>query len=150
MLFDLLNSINHWHWLAFGLLLLATELLGTAGYFLWLGISALIVGVILALLPLSWQMQWIAFGSFCLITTWLWWRKQFSQDKKDDQLRDLNQKQKQMIGQTAILEQDMIAGNTRLKVADTTWAAQCDQDLKAGTQVKIVGFNGIILLIEPI
>ena len=41
---ELLEQMNHWHWLAFGLLLLAAELLGTAGYFLWLGISAILVG----------------------------------------------------------------------------------------------------------
>ncbi|MGC9458255.1 NfeD family protein, partial [Vibrio genomosp. F10 str. 9ZD137] len=27
---EFLDSINHWHWLAFGLALLAMELLGTA------------------------------------------------------------------------------------------------------------------------
>ncbi|OJI55067.1 hypothetical protein VV1062A_02631 [Vibrio vulnificus] len=46
---ELLDGINHWHWLALGLALLAVELLGTAGYFLWLGLSALLVGLLLSL-----------------------------------------------------------------------------------------------------
>ena len=102
-MFELLDSLNYWHWLAFGLALLAVELLGTAGYFLWLGLSALIVGLLLTLLPMSWQLQWIAFSVFSLMTTWLWWRRQFKKDSSDDLNRDLNQKQKQLIGQTLSL-----------------------------------------------
>ena len=63
---ELLEQVNHWHWLAFGLALLALELIGTAGYFLWIGISAMLVGALLGALPLGWQMQWLSFASFSL------------------------------------------------------------------------------------
>lgn len=71
-LFNLLDGITFWHWLAFGFVLLAVELLGTAGYFLWLGLSALFVGALLAVLPFGWQLQWLSFATFSLLTTWLW------------------------------------------------------------------------------
>ncbi|MDF4652700.1 NfeD family protein, partial [Vibrio parahaemolyticus] len=112
--FSLLEGISFWHWLAFGFALLAVELLGTAGYFLWLGMSALIVGVIMTVLPMSWQLQWLCFASFSLITTWLWWRRQWSKDKQEDQERDLNQKYKQLIGRTLILEEDFSVGLNRI------------------------------------
>lgn len=147
---SLLDWITFWHWLALGLALLAIELLGTAGYFLWLGISALIVGVILSVLPMSWQLQWLSFATFSLVTTWLWWRRQLQQDKDDDQARDLNQKYKQLIGRTLTIEEDFSIGLNRIHVADTTWSAQCDQALPAGTRVKIVAVEGIILIIEPV
>lgn len=149
-LINLLDQITFWHWLALGFGLLAVELLGTAGYFLWLGLSALMVGVLLSLLPISWQMQWLSFATFSLATTWLWWRRQWSKDKEDDQSRDLNQKYKQLIGQTLTLEEDCTAGINRIRVADTTWSAQCDQAIPAGTRVKIVNVEGIILVIKPI
>ncbi|BCG16920.1 NfeD family protein [Vibrio sp. B513a] len=147
--FSLLEGISFWHWLAFGFALLAVELLGTAGYFLWLGMSALIVGAIMTVLPMSWQLQWLCFASFSLITTWLWWRRQWSKDKQEDQERDLNQKYKQLIGRTLILEEDFSVGLNRIKVADTTWSAQSDQALPAGTRVRITDVEGIILIIEP-
>ncbi|EJL6926950.1 NfeD family protein [Vibrio alginolyticus] len=147
--FSLLKGISFWHWLAFGFALLAVELLGTAGYFLWLGMSALIVGAIMTVLPMSWQLQWLCFASFSLITTWLWWRRQWSKDKQEDQERDLNQKYKQLIGRTLILEEDFSVGLNRIKVADTTWSAQSDQALPAGTRVRITDVEGIILIIEP-
>ncbi len=148
-MFELLESINHWHWLAFGLALLAIELLGTAGYFLWLGLSALIVGVLLTLVPMSWQLQWVAFAAFALITTWLWWRRQFKADRQSDAERDLNQKNKQLIGQVVRLDEDFPAGKGRIRVGDTTWSALSEQDLSSGQQVKITEVNGIILTIKP-
>ncbi|MBR9787326.1 MAG: NfeD family protein [Vibrionaceae bacterium] len=149
-LFSLLDGITFWHWLAFGFMLLAVELLGTAGYFLWLGLSALLVGALLAVLPLGWQLQWLSFATFSLLTTWLWWRRQWSRDKQGDQARDLNQKYKQLIGQTLTIDEDFSVGLNRIHVADTTWSAQSDQALPAGTRVKIIAVEGIILVIEPV
>lgn len=146
---ELLDSINHWHWLAFGLALLALELLGTAGYFLWLGLSALIVGALLTFIPMSWQLQWVSFGAFSLATTWLWWRKQFKKDKQGDASRELNQKSKQLIGQTIRLEEDFPVGKGRIKVGDTTWSAQSESFITAGELAQITQVKGIILTIEP-
>lgn len=145
---ELLDSINYWHWLALGLLLLAAELLGAAGYLLWLGLSALLVGTLLALVPLSWQLQWTSFSSFSLITTWLWWRRQLTHDKQSDEQRDLNQKQKQLVGQVIKLDEDFPAGKGRIKVGDTTWTAKSETLLTAGTVVKVIAVDGIILTIE--
>ncbi|MCF7482663.1 NfeD family protein [Vibrio sp. J1-1] len=147
---SLLDGITFWHWLALGFGLLAVELLGTAGYFLWLGLSALLVGILLSLMPISWQLQWLSFATFSLVTTWLWWRRQWKKDKQDDQSRDLNQKYKQLIGQTLTIDEDFSVGLNRIHVADTTWSAQSDQPLPAGTRVKIVAVKGIILVIEPV
>ncbi len=147
---SLLDNITFWHWLALGFGLLAVELLGTAGYFLWLGLSALIVGGLLAILPMSWQLQWLSFATFSLATTWLWWRRQWKKDKKDDLSRDLNQKTKQLIGKTITTDQDFSVGLNRIHVGDTTWSAQCEQEIPAGTRVKIVAVDGIILVIEPV
>ncbi len=147
---SLLDGITFWHWLALGFAMLAVELLGTAGYFLWLGISALIVGVLLSILPMSWQLQWLSFATFSLVTTWLWWRRQWKKDKQDDQARDLNQKYKQLIGRTVTIDEDFSVGLNRIHVADTTWSAQCNQVIPAGTRVKVVAVDGIILVIEPV
>ncbi len=46
----------HWFWLSLGGLLLAAEMLGASGYLLWSGVSALVVGAIVWLLPqLGWE-----------------------------------------------------------------------------------------------
>jgi membrane protein implicated in regulation of membrane protease activity len=147
---ELLDQVNHWHWLAFGLLLLGLELLGTAGYFLWIGISAMIVGALLGALPLSWQMQWLSFASFSLITTWLWWRRQLKSDRKSDKARVLNQRDKQLIGKTTRLEDDIQKGKCRIRLGDTTWSAITATDITAGTEVVVTAVDGIVLTIAPV
>lgn len=145
---ELLNQVNYWHWLAFGLLLLCGELLGTAGYLLWLGISAMLVGILVAFLPISWQLQWVSFGVFALVLTWLWWRKQHKTDLHSDNSRDLNQKDKQLIGQTAVLEQDITKGKCRINLGDTSWSAYSDEPIASGSLVRVIDVDGITLLIE--
>lgn len=147
---DWLSQINHWHWLAFGLCLLAIELIGTAGYFLWLGLSALIVGIVVVFLPISWQLQWITFASLSLVTTWLWWRKQLSNDQRGDAHRQLNQKEKQLIGKTSFVDHDINGEQFRLILGDTTWTAECAEPLKAGDRVKVIAVDGIVVKVKPI
>lgn len=150
MAIEYLSTINYWHWIAFGLVLIAFELLGTAGYFLWMGLSAIVVGVILACIPISWQLQWVSFASFSLITTWLWWRKQKTQDEISDDHRTLNQRDKQLVGRVLILEENIVLGKNRLRIGDTTWSAISNVELKQGTSVKITNIEGITLTIEQV
>ncbi|WP_261815715.1 NfeD family protein [Vibrio gallicus] len=147
---ELLSQINFWHWLAFGLILLCVELLGTAGYFLWLGLSALIVGLLLSFLPLSWQMQLMSFASFSLVTTWLWWRYQSKRDIKSHQTSTLNQRSKQLIGETTILTQAFAVGKGRIHLGDTSWSAVSEQSLAQGTRVEVYKVEGIVLHIRAI
>lgn len=146
---ELLEQVNYWHWLAFGLALLALELIGTAGYFLWIGISAMLVGALLGALPIGWQMQWLSFASFSLITTWLWWRRQLSSDKQSDSTRDLNQREKQLIGRKTRLLEPVQKGNCRIKLGDSSWSAMSTHDIDAGEEVLITAVDGIVLTISP-
>ncbi|GAL14863.1 putative activity regulator of membrane protease YbbK [Vibrio astriarenae] len=144
----LLEQMNHWHWLAFGLALLAVELLGTAGYFLWIGLSAMLIGILMTFIPMSWQLQWVAFAVFSLVTAWLWWRRQLSNDKASDLERDLNQKEKQLVGTIIVLEDDIQPGKNRVRIGDTTWSALSDVALSKGCVVEVTEMNGITLTLK--
>ncbi|MGC9422323.1 NfeD family protein [Vibrio sp.] len=147
---DWLTQFNYWHWLALGLALLTIELLGTAGYFLWLGLSGLLVGLLMLFIPIGWQLQWMTFASFSLITTWLWWRRQFKTDRISDSQRVLNQKEKQLIGQRIPITDEVKAGIvTRIHLADSTWSAISEEDIHAGNMAEIIALDGITLKIKP-
>lgn len=138
------------YWIAFGCILLSAELLGAAGYMLWLGLSAIIVGVLLVLVPFSWQIQWLTFAALSLMTTYLWWKRQSKADNQDDEQRDLNQKSKQMIGKIVRLEEDVVVGANRIKIGDSTWSAHSNAAITAGSLVKITAMDGILLTIEAV
>ena len=145
---SLLEQMNFWHWMALGLVLLLLELLGTAGYLLWLGVSALLVGLILFVLPMSWTLQWLTFAVFSLFATWLWWRFQHKRDSVEDEARTLNQRTEQLIGQTCVLQQPLPMGQGRIQLGDTTWMAKTDKPIEAGTLVEVIAVDGITLVIR--
>ncbi|WP_318474007.1 NfeD family protein [Photobacterium leiognathi] len=145
----LLEQMNFWHWLAIGLVLLLLELLGTAGYLLWLGISAVLVSILVLMLPISWPLQWSSFAVFALFTTWLWWRYQHKKYKSDASVTKLNQRGAQMIGQRSVVTETIVAGAGRLQFGDTTWSVVTDVDLEAGQKVEVVAVEGITLVIKP-
>lgn len=147
---EILNQMNHWHWIALGLVLLCGELLGTAGYLLWIGISAILVGFVKLLLPISWELQWVCFAVFSLVTTWLWWRYQHKKDVLNEEETNLNQRDKQLVGQITRLEEDIEAGRCRIRMGDTTWSAMSERPLSAGTAVKVTAVDGIVLTIEAV
>ena len=145
---ELMQQVTHWHWLAFGLALLCLEILGTAGYFLWLGLSALIVGALLSVLPLGWQMQWLSFASFSLITTWLWWRYQRTKDHHDDKTNTLNRRTQQLIGECVVLTEPFPEGKGRIHLGDSSWTAISEQAFAAGSRVEVYKVDGINLYIR--
>ncbi|MGL5799107.1 MAG: NfeD family protein, partial [Plesiomonas sp.] len=66
----MLSAFSAWsalHWIVLGLVLLACEMLGTAGYLLWLGVAALTVALLLWLIPLTLAVQWVLFAVFSVV-----------------------------------------------------------------------------------
>ncbi|WP_064608067.1 NfeD family protein [Photobacterium sp. J15] len=146
---ELLEQMNFWHWLALGLVLLLLELVGTAGYLLWLGVSALLVGLLMTMIPMSWSLQWLTFAVFSLFSTWLWWRYQHRKDRADDQASTLNKRNEQMVGQTCRLDAPFPPGQGRIRMGDTSWLAKADEAIDAGTLVEVIRVEGIVLVIQP-
>ncbi len=60
---DLLASIEFWHWWVAAVALIIVEALAPGAVFLWLGVSAGVVGAILLVVPdLSWEYQVLIFA----------------------------------------------------------------------------------------
>ena len=143
-------TMDYWNWLMVGLVFLMLELMIGTYYALWLGISGLIVGVLMLGIDLSWQAQWTLFASISLAISFGWWLYQHKKDKEDDQGSTLNQRAKQMVGQTVVLDQDFSVGQHRLKLGDTTWTVEILEPLQQGDKVEVIEMNGIILKIKKV
>ena len=60
---DLLAGIEFWHWWVAAIGLIVVETLAPGAIFLWLGVSAAVVGAILLAAPeLSWEYQLLIFA----------------------------------------------------------------------------------------
>jgi membrane protein implicated in regulation of membrane protease activity len=146
---ELLSQINLWHWLILGGALLILELLGAAGYLLWLGMAALCVSAVQAAYPQPWQSQWLLFALLALLFTTLWWRWQRRALRKKDPAAEINQRNQELIGQSATLLEAVVNGHSRIKIGDTSWPVRCETSLPAGSQVTILRIDGIHLLVAP-
>ncbi len=143
-----LESLTYWHWFGFGMLLLVAELIGAAGFLLWTGISALVVGLLLTLFPqIEWRWQLFAFAILTLASLFLWWRHlQRHIDKSDDPL--LNHKAKQFIGRRTVLVTPISQGRGKIKLDDSQWLVS-GPDAPEGTPVKVIGMvDELVLEVE--
>lgn len=143
----LLDQLDFWHWLIFGVALIFLEMLAPGVVFLWLGIAAAVTGGLLYLVPgMGWENQFLIFSVLSVVSVAvgrMWMRRHPT--ATDRPL--LNRRGEQYVGRTFTLPEAIDNGVGKLKVDDTTWKVS-GPDLPAGTKVKVVGVDGVVLLIE--
>ena len=144
-------NAEYWHWLVFGLVLLILEMFAPGAILLWLGIAALIVGTLMLFLGelLSPQWQWLIFSVFSVISILVW--RSYSKKRKLNEPEEdssLNQRGKSLIGKTFTLATAIENGIGKAKVGDTYWRVT-GPDLPQGDKVKVIGFEGATLKVEP-
>lgn len=145
-----LSSMGVWQWLILGFLLLVLELFTGTLFILWPAIAAIIVGIVLAILPLGWEMQLLLFA--IITTAGLIWGEKYLRPRlnKDKGADGLNERGTSMIGQRVKAVGDFDMGRGRVKVGDTEWAATMETgDAKAGQELRIISVSGASVAVEP-
>jgi membrane protein implicated in regulation of membrane protease activity len=140
----LLEGLEFWHWLVLGVGLAIIEVFAPGAFFLWLGISAGIVGILLWLIPgLSWELQ-VLFFAILAIASVVIARRYLKAHPLETDLPNLNQRGHQYVGRVFTLEEPVINGQGKIQVDDSTWKISCD-DCDIGTKVIIDGVDGVVL-----
>ena len=145
---SMLEEIVFWNWWVFALVLIIVEVLVAGTFFLWMGISAGIVGLVLYLFPgLDWQVQLSLFAVFSVISiivSRLWLAKHARAEPPST----LNRRGSQYVGRPFTLSEPIVNGIGRLNVDDTIWRIS-GPDMESGSQVIVEGLEGTILLVKP-
>ena len=148
-MWDFLQHLSFWDWLALGTVLLILEVFGAGGYLLWMGIAAAAVGVIKFLVPplgLEWQL--LLFAVLSILTAVYWWRRQRGSVESGDQ-PNLNRRGHELIGRTFVVQQAIVEGRGKIKVGDSVWMA-VGPDAAVGTPVRVTAQNGTVLSVESV
>ncbi len=144
-----LETFDYWHWWVFALLLLVLEVLSPAAFFLWMGISAALVGLLMLILPSTgWEIQLILFSVLSVVSIVLW-RKRLQKEPTPTDRPNLNRRGQQYVDRTFTLEEPVIDGLGKIKVDDSTWKIS-GEDCDAGTRIQITGVNGVVLEFKEI
>ncbi len=144
-----LETLVYWHWwvLAVGLIIL--EIFAPGAIFMWMGIAAGIVGFILMLFPeLTWQVQFVIFSVLSIASIVVWHSYLKKNPTKTDQ-PTLNRRGHQYVGRTFTLEEAIINNVGKIKVDDSIWKVEGD-NCDAGSQIKVVDVDGVVLRVEPV
>jgi membrane protein implicated in regulation of membrane protease activity len=148
MLMDHLAAWGQWNWLILAVIFFVLELLAPGAFMLWLGLSALLVGVISFLAVWSWQYQLIAFALFALISLPLWRHFAHRVETTGDQ-PFLNRRADAFVGREFTLEKPIVSGNGTVKIDDTIWRL-AGPDVPGGSRVKVVRADAATLVVEPV
>jgi membrane protein implicated in regulation of membrane protease activity len=148
MLIDYLVTWGKWTWLIAAAIFLVLELLAPGAFMMWLGLSALLVGVISFLVEWPWQYQLIAFAVFALASIPLWRRFAHRVERPGDQ-PFLNRRADAFVGRVFTLERPIVSGNGTVKIDDTIWRL-AGADTPAGSRVKVVRADAATLVVEPV
>jgi hypothetical protein len=135
-------------WGAAALLLFAAEALAPGAFMLWLGFAAVVVFIGVLLVPgISLLAQVAAFVILSFISIFVY-RTWFSRaDRVSDQPM-LNRRAAQLVDRVVPLESAIVNGRGRVQIADALWDVN-GPDLPVGTQVRVVGADGMTLRVVP-
>ena len=139
-----LESLAFWHWLVLAVVLGIIEVFAPGAFFLWLGISAALVGIIQWLIPaLSWELQLLLFAILSIASVVIA-RRYLKVHPLETDLPNLNQRGHQYIGRVFTLQEPVVNGQGKIRVDDSTWKISCN-DCESGTKVIINGVDGVVL-----
>lgn len=150
---DLFTGLGPWNWVIAGVLLMALETLIPGVHFLWFGLSAIVVGILVFALnsggaeALSFPWQLVLFAVISVATVF-WVRRYSNAQGVESEDKDLNVRSAQYFGRVVVVEDAISGGRGRVRVGDTLWAAS-GADTPKGAQVRITGANGTVFIVEP-
>jgi inner membrane protein len=144
----LIASLGVWDWFIAGGLLLVLEVLAPGVFMLWLGLAALLVGIISLFIDWSWQAQFVAFAAFAVAAIPLWRRLARQVEAATDQ-PFLNRRNEGFVGRIFTLEKPIVDGTGTMGIDDTVWRIT-GADVPAGSRVKVTRIDGTALHVEPV
>ncbi len=142
---DMFVSLGTWNWLIFGFILMALEVIAPGVFLFWLGLAALLVGLVSFVVHLAWQMQLVLFAVFAAAAVPVW-RRLARTSSSASESPFLNQRSQALLGREFTLEKPIIDGSGTMRIGDTVWRV-AGPDTPAGTRVKVVRVDGANLTV---
>ena len=141
------ETLNQWSWWIFAAAFFILEIMAPGAVFMWLGVAAGIMGFIYLLVPgLSLSVQLVIFAVLSVASV-LAGRAYLKKNPTHTDDTVLNRRGEQYIGRVFSLTEPIVNGSGKLNVDDGQWKIR-GADMPAGTQVKVTGVDGVILLME--
>ncbi len=147
---DWLSALEpHWFWLSIGLVLGVIEMLAPGFFLMWLGLAAIIVGLIALAVPtISLPMQVALFAILSILTVYA--GKKFLKDNPiETEDPALNDRSARLKGEIVTVVEAIADGRGRVKLGDSEWNVR-GTDAPVGAKVRVTGADGAVLVVETV
>ena len=145
---EMFSTLGTWNWLVVGLLLMGLELLAPGVFLFWLGLAALLVGLLSFAIHPSWQLQILMFAVFAAAAVPLWRRVARKRAAVSNSNPFLNKRADALVGRVFTLEKPIVDGNGTVRIDDSIWRV-AGPDCPAGSRVKVARADAATLVVEP-
>ena len=105
------STLGAWNWLILAVILMALELMAPGVFLFWLGLAALLVGLVSFVLHPSWQAQLLMFAVFAAAAVPVWRRLVRGASRADDSSAFLNRRAEALVGRVLTLEKPIVDGS---------------------------------------
>lgn len=144
-----MDALTHWHWWILAVLFVVLEVFTPGTYFLFMGISAAIVGGVVLIAPgMGWEYQVLGFAVLAVAAT-VAGRSYLKRRPITTDHPTLNRRGAQYVGRTFTLEEPIVNGQGKIRVDDSTWKIS-GTDCAVGSHVKVISVDGTVLRVEVI
>lgn len=137
-----------WWWWVLAVFLLVLETLLPGTFFLWLAISAGLLGVLILLAPeVSVGLQLLIFSVLAVASVVLW--LYVSRRRRAREVPGtLNRRGEQNVGRIVDIVEPIHNGFGRARVGDSLWSVE-GPDMPLGARARVVASKGTRLVVEP-
>ncbi len=144
-------TLLDWHWWVAGLLLMAVEAFLPGAFFLWMGLAAIVVGVILMMVPGMGLVTQMVLFAILAIGSAAGWRRLRGRGvgREHGEPAPLNERGRLYVGRVFTLDSPISNGVGHLRVDDGQWRI-AGPDLPAGHRVRVQTVEGATLRVEAV
>ncbi|MEX1670718.1 NfeD family protein [Zhongshania guokunii] len=145
------SNIAYWHWMVFGLLLVASEMFVPVFVMIWFGASAIAVGLVLAVVEMSLVVQ-LLFWLTLSVADLLLWFKFIHPKMKNRTLSGMSREQ--VIGQEGMVIRigpEVEHGTMRFSIpvlGSDEWQFICREPISVGDRVCVEDISGNTLIVR--
>ena len=144
------NSMIWWYWIIIGIILITAEIFVPIFVVIWFGVSAIIIGCIDWIFPISFQVELTLWIVLSILFTVLWFKffkeKTLTHSGQSDNNYDI----KGVVTQKIDRENRGEVKFDSPILGDTKWVAFSDEKLSLGARVEIVDIKGQLIKVKGI
>ena len=141
----LTQNLLWWHWVVLGLALLTIEMFTATFMMLGLGLSAIIVGVIDVIYPISLETEIILWIILSLLSIAIWFKYMQDRTKETSGQSNYSLETLGMVEEKIIINGKGIVRFDTPVLGNTTWTATAKENLDKDTRIRIVMVKGQLI-----